>query len=125
MTSFSSQLSLNFFTRKSLEVKLSELDLSSDGGLLLLRQAEEQLNICAGIANCLTDNRESGKIKHPRHQLISQRVYQIAAGYEDTNDSNYLRHDPIFKIICDKLMIFMSKSESPPMAREKEDLQFH
>ena len=37
------------------------------------------------------------------HQLISQRVYQIASGYEDSNDSNYLRDDPIFKIACDKV----------------------
>ena len=44
------------------------------------------------MADCLTDNREQGKVKHPLNQLISQRVYQIVAGYEDANDSNYLRH---------------------------------
>ena len=55
------------------------------------------------MADCLEDNREQHKVKHPLFQLISQRIYQIAAGYEDTNDSNYLRHDPIFKIICDKI----------------------
>ncbi|EAZ88908.1 transposase, IS4 [Crocosphaera chwakensis CCY0110] len=47
--------------------------------------------------------REQHKVKHSLFQLVSQRIYQIAAGYEDTNDSNYLRHDPIFKIICDKV----------------------
>jgi hypothetical protein len=103
MAELSSQFPLNFSTPKPLEVKFSRLDLSSDAGLLLVRQAEEQLKICEGIANCLADNRESGKVKHPLSQLISQRVYQIAAGYEDTNDSNYLRHDPIFKIACDKV----------------------
>jgi hypothetical protein len=51
----------------------------------------------------LTDEREQAKVKHPLSQLISQRVYQIAAGYEDANDSNHLRHDPIFKIACDKV----------------------
>ncbi len=51
----------------------------------------------------MEDNREPGKVKHSLHQLISQRVYQIASGYEDSNDSNYLRDDPIFKIACDKV----------------------
>ncbi len=73
--------------------------------MLLVRQAEEKLKICEGLADCLADNREPGKVKHPLNQLISQRVDQIAAGYEDTNDSNYLRHDPIFKIACDKVPI--------------------
>lgn len=103
MTEFSSQISLNFFTKKPLEAKFSRLDLSSDAGVLLVRQAEEQLKICEGLADCLEDNREPGKVKHSLHQLISQRVYQIASGYEDSNDSNYLRDDPIFKIACDKV----------------------
>ncbi len=105
MAELSSQLTLDFSTKKPLEVKFSRLDLSSDTGLLLVRQAEEQIKICAGLAYCLADKREPGKVKHSLSQLISQRVYQIAAGYEDTNDSNYLRHDPIFKIACDKVPI--------------------
>ncbi len=105
MAEFSDQIPLNFSTPTPLEVKFSRLDLSSDAGLLLVRQAEEQLKICQGLADCLTDNREPGKVKHPLDQLISQRVYQIAAGYEDTNDSNYLRHDPIFKIACNKVPV--------------------
>jgi len=51
MTEFSSQLSLNFFTKKPLEAKFSRLDLSSDAGVLLVRQAEEQLKICEGLAD--------------------------------------------------------------------------
>jgi hypothetical protein len=103
MAALSSQFSLDFFTQKPLEVKFSQLDLSSDAGLLLVRQSEEQLKICERLAACLTDEREQAKVKHPLSQLISQRVYQIAAGYEDANDSNHLRHDPIFKIACDKV----------------------
>ncbi len=103
MTDFSSELPLNFYRKKHLEVNFSGLDLSSDAGLLLVRQAEEKIKICEGMADCLTDNREQGKVKHPLAQLISQRVYQIVAGYKDANDSNYLRHDPIFKIACDKI----------------------
>ena len=103
MKEFAANLPLNFATQKPLEVKFSGLDLSSDAGLLLVKQAEKNLKVCEGIADCLEDNREQHKVKHPLFQLVSQRIYQIAAGYEDTNDSNYLRHDPIFKIICDKI----------------------
>ncbi len=103
MAEFSSQLPLYFPTEKPLLAKYSGLDLSSDAGLLLVRQAEEKIKICEGMVDCLMDNREQSKVKHPLAQLISQRIYQIVAGYEDANDSNELRHDPIFKIVCDKI----------------------
>jgi hypothetical protein len=103
MEKFAIKLPFNFPTQKRLEVNFSGLYLSSDAGLLLVKQAEDNLKICEGISTCLEDNREQHKVKHPLLQLVSQRIYQIAAGYEDTNDSNYLRHDPIFKIICDKI----------------------
>ena len=105
MNAFESQLALDFFSQKTLEVKFSGLSLSSDAGLLLVRQAEEQIKLCQSMADCLSDNREPAQVKHSLAQLLSQRVYQIAAGYEDTNDSNYLRHDPIFKIACDRVPI--------------------
>ncbi len=105
MKDFSSQLPLDFYSPKNLAVKFSGLDLSSDAGLLLVRQAEENLKICQGIAHCLEDKREPHKVQHPLVQLVSQRVYQITGGSKDANDSNYLRHDPIFKIICDKIPI--------------------
>ncbi len=103
MKDFPEKLPFYFNTKRPLEVKFSGLDLSTDAGLLLLKQAEENLKISRGISNCLEDDREQHKVKHSLFQLVSQRIYQIAAGYEDTNDSNYLRHDPIFKIICDKI----------------------
>ncbi|MDJ0845729.1 IS1380 family transposase [Crocosphaera sp.] len=103
MKKSSEKLPFNFKGKKPLEVKFSGLDLSSDAGLLLVKQAEENLKVAEGISTCLEDDREQHKVKHSLFQLVSQRIYQIAAGYEDTNDSNYLRHDPIFKIICDKI----------------------
>ena len=103
MKKSSEKLPFDFKVKKQLEVNFSGLDLSSDAGLLLVKQAEENLKVSRGISNCLEDDREQHKVKHSLFQLVSQRIYQIAAGYEDTNDSNYLRHDPIFKIICDKI----------------------
>ena len=51
----------------------------------------------------VNDRREQARIKHPLIQLITQRVYQIIAGYEDANDSNHLRYDPILKIVCGRI----------------------
>ena len=101
MKDFSDKLPFNFASKKSLEVKFSGLDLSTDAGLLLVKQAEENLKVCQGIADCLEDKREQHKVKHSLFQLISQRIYQIAAGYEDTNDSNYLRHDQGNRILIE------------------------
>ena len=103
MKTSSEKLPFNFKVKKPLVVKFSGLDLSSDAGLLLVKQAEENLKVAQGISTCLEDDRQQNQVKHSLFQLVSQRIYQIAAGYEDTNDSNYLRHDPIFTIICDKI----------------------
>ena len=103
MADIYSPLPYNFSTKKPLEVKFSGLDLSSDAGLLLVRQAEQRQQICQGMVDCLEDKRDPSKSKHTLSQLISQRIYQIAGGYENTNDSNYLRHDPIFKIACERV----------------------
>jgi hypothetical protein len=65
MKEFAANLPLSFATQKPLEVNFSGLDLSSDAGLLLVKQAEENLKVCQGMANCLEDNREQHKIKHP------------------------------------------------------------
>ncbi len=125
MNNSCSQLSLDFYQKKPLEVQFSGLDLSSDSGLLLIRQGEQNKKICEGIANCLEDNREPGKIKHSLQELVSQRVYQIAAGYEDTNDSNYLRHDPIFKIACERLPISGENllASQPTMSRWENQIK--
>ena len=119
MADISSLLPYNFFSKKTLEVKFSGLDLSSDGGLLLVRQAEQGQQICQGLAQCLEEQRTPWKIKHTMSQLVSQRIYQIAGGYEDANDSNYLRHDPILKIACERVPITGEEllASQPTMSR--------
>jgi hypothetical protein len=84
-------------------VQFSDLELSADAGILLARQAEAQVQVCEGIAACIEEWRDPNKITHSLHQLVSQRVYQLVGGYEDANDSNQLRHDPIYKIACGRL----------------------
>jgi Transposase DDE domain group 1 len=103
MTECHSELPYDFPTQRPLVVRFSDLELSSDAGILLARQAEEQVQVCRGLAECIQDWRDPNKITHSLHQLVSQRVYQLVGGYEDANDSNVLRHDPIFKIACERL----------------------
>jgi hypothetical protein len=105
MTECISSLPYNFYQQRQLVVQFSDLELSSDAGILLARQAEEQEQICRGLADCIEEWRETHKITHSLHQLVSQRVYQLVGGYEDANDSNILRHDPIYKIACERLPI--------------------
>jgi Transposase DDE domain group 1 len=103
MTECNSELPYDFPSQRPLVVRFSDLELSSDAGILLARQAEEHVQVCRGLAECIQDWRDPNKITHSLHQLVSQRVYQLVGGYEDANDSNVLRHDPIFKIACERL----------------------
>jgi Transposase DDE domain group 1 len=98
MTQCVDPLPYDFYAQRQLVVRYSDLELSSDAGILLARQAEEQEQICRGLADCIIEWRDAHKITHSLHQLVSQRVYQLVGGYEDANDSNFLRHDPIYKI---------------------------
>lgn len=103
MTVCDSALELDFYQKRPLIVKFSEQELSSDVGILLARQAEEKIKICQGIADCIKEWRDPSKVIHTLPQLVSQRVFQLLGGYEDADDSDALRHDPIYKIACDRL----------------------
>jgi co-chaperonin GroES (HSP10) len=103
MTVCNSELQFTFLGDRRVVVKFSDLELSTDAGILLARQAEEQVQVCRSIASCIEDWREPNKMTHSLEQLVSQRVYQLVGGYEDAIDSNQLRHDPIYKIACGRL----------------------
>jgi len=77
--------------------------LSSDAGLVLLKDPDEQLGLTHSLAAVLSDPRDPRRVHFTSHDLLKQRVFQIAAGYEDANDANTLRHDPIFKLLLDRL----------------------
>jgi len=103
MTVCATELPYNFYAQRALSVQFSDLELSADAGILLARQAEETVQVCQRLADCIEERRDPNKITHSLHQLVSQRVYQLVGGYEDANDSNQLRHDPIYKIACGRL----------------------
>jgi Transposase DDE domain group 1 len=83
---------------KPVQVDFTGGSLSSDGGLLLLAQLDQQLGLTKRVAACLKDPRLPERIRHSLLDLIRQRVYQIAAGYEDANDATALRSDPALKV---------------------------
>src|SRR5512135_2045779 len=77
-------------------------DITSDGGALLLRQAEQLTGIIRQFAACFTDHRNPDLIEHTVEELIAQRVYALALGYEDLNDHDDLRVDPLLAAVVGK-----------------------
>lgn len=76
--------------------------ITSDAGGLLLREAEQATGIIRQFAACFADHRDPDLIEHPVEDLIAQRVYALALGYEDLNDHDDLRHDPLLAVLVGK-----------------------
>jgi hypothetical protein len=74
--------------------------ISSDGGAFLLRQTDRRLNLLPRLAECFLDGRNPNMVDHPIAEMLSQRVYGLALGYEDLNDHEQLRNDPVFGIVA-------------------------
>ena len=76
--------------------------ISSDGGVLLLRELDARLGITQKLAECFTDHRDPDRIEHSVLELVRQRVYGIALGYEDLNDHDDLKWDPLLALALGK-----------------------
>ncbi len=79
--------------RRAIEANFEGGDLSSDGGLLLLRQVDERIGLSRAVAKALGDERDRSRIRHRLRDLIAQRLYGLCCGYEDLNDHDVLRLD--------------------------------
>jgi Transposase DDE domain group 1 len=84
--------------RKKVSVAFDGGMLSSDAGVLLLRGVERRLGIAARLADCINDRRDPARIDHTVEEMLRLRMFAIAAGYEDANDCDALRHEPVFKM---------------------------
>jgi hypothetical protein len=73
--------------------------LTSDGGLVWLAQADDRLDLSASFSAWMRDWRR-GPVRHALALLPRQRLLQIVCGYEDQNDADTLRHDPLLKLVC-------------------------
>jgi hypothetical protein len=92
---------LSAVSGKSVVAKFDGGLLSSDGGVLMLREIEQRLRVADRLAGCIEDPRAPDQITHTLADIIRFRLLMIAAGYEDGNDANGLRIDPIFKMAHD------------------------
>ena len=77
--------------------------LTSDGGVLLLAQAERRIGIAGRLASCIADPRDQSRVVHGPGDILQARMLAIACGYEDADDLDTLRHDPGFKLAAGKL----------------------
>jgi hypothetical protein len=75
---------------------------TSNGGALLLREVDRKMNLLPRFSQCFLDGRNPDLIDHPVEQLLAQRVYGLALGYEDLNDHQQLRYDPLFGVLAGK-----------------------
>lgn len=110
---------LSDFNKKKVEVRFNAEQTSNDGGLLLLKEVDNQLGLIEDIASCINDTRHQGYVEHSVKTILGQRIMQIAAGYEDANDCNVLRNDDILKICSGQEKVLASQ---PTMSRFENQL---
>src|SRR6266481_5406572 len=104
MTTECNQFVFGFHPLKRLEIR-AQFDggaISTDGGGLLLREVEKRIGILRQFASCFTDYRNPDLIEHTVEELVAQRVYGLALGYEDLNDHEELRNDPLLAVLVEK-----------------------
>jgi hypothetical protein len=86
--------------RREIVARFDGGTISSDGGAFLLRQTDQRLNLLPRLAECFLDGRNQGQVEHSILEMLSQRIYGLALGYEDINDHEQLRNDPVFGILA-------------------------
>ena len=102
MTTECTQNSFEFAAEGSRQV-VARFDggtITSDAGGLLLRQTDQRIHLLKRLADCFTDGRDPEQIEHPLEQLLAQRVFGLALGYEDLNDHDQLRADPLLAVMA-------------------------
>jgi len=104
MTTQCSESSFEFqpLGNRGVVAKFDGGDITSDGGGLLLRQVEQRTGIVRQFAACFEDRRDPRFIEHTVKELVAQRVYGLALGYEDLNDHDQLRVDPLLAVLVGK-----------------------
>jgi len=88
--------------RRVIEANFRGGTISSDGGVLLLRQMDRRLGLSTSVAAALRDPRMPERIRHEQRDLVAQRLYGLCCGYEDLNDHDRLRHDPLMQTAVGK-----------------------
>lgn len=116
------QLRLSMPFDKEIVVTFDGGAVCSDGGLLLLRKADDRLGLTELVSRCLHDKRRPDLVKHPIQGLFRQRLFGIATGYEDCNDATSLRRDPIHMLGNDQKPFSENYLASQPTLSRFEDM---
>jgi Transposase DDE domain group 1 len=108
------QFEFEGFGRRRVVAAFDAGAMSSDGGGLLLRHTDRAIGLIARVAACFVDGREQDQVVHTLPALVGQRIVGIALGYEDVNDHDELRHDPLLALFADELEA--KRSDCAPLA---------
>jgi len=87
---------------RQVSARFSERQLSTEGGALLLRETDRKIGLLSRVRKCFSDYRHPALIEHELGELLAQRIYGLALGYEDLNDHEELRHDPLLALMAGK-----------------------
>ena len=98
----SQQLHFSNLGRRRVTVKFDGGHLTSDGGGVLLREVDRRIGLLERLAHCFRDHRNQAAVEHPVRDLLAQRIYALALGYEDLNDHDSLRADPLLALLVGK-----------------------
>jgi hypothetical protein len=110
-------LSFNFFPSRPVQLEISPAPLTSDAGLLPIRQFDGQIRLTEQFAAAIEDLRDPLFTRHSLLSMVRQRIYGIVADYEDQNDHDTLRCDPVFKLIADRLPDDPDLASQPTLSR--------
>jgi hypothetical protein len=113
---------LSSISGKSVEFSFTAPDLSSQGGLLFMREYAQTNDFIGSICSHIEDSRTPYLVKHSYQEMLTQRIYQIAAGYEDADDCDLLRNDSILKMCCGRTPDGAELSSQPTMTRLENKL---
>ena len=102
---------------KKVEVDFDGGEVSSDAGVLFLREVERRMKLLDRVAKLLHDRRHPGYTRHSLLDMLKQRIFQIACGYEDADDADTLRQDPALKMACERLPEDEPLASQPTLSR--------
>lgn len=114
---FVEDLAFDFLGSKPIELELSSSPLSSDAGLLPIRQFDERIRLTEQFANALADVRNAKLAKQSLAVMVRQRIFGIIADYEDQNDHDTLRTDPVFKLLAGREPDGKDLASQPTLSR--------
>lgn len=87
---------------RHVEARFDGATMTTDGGALLLRAVDKKVRLLPRVAACFQDGREAQRVEHGLSEMLAQRIYALALGYEDLNDHEELRHDPLLALLAGK-----------------------